>query len=152
MFQSTNIYILQETHALTYQFLSVIGHCYLYQHVRRMTTSACSADNWNTALSSSICPRFLTRGRKAAFENMNRIRRWFQLDPPASYQPVEDAGEADDFENRSLLSQSSRVPPFSKVEYGISFILGVSMLWAWYVSWIVGDLCITWFTDGLGLL
>lgn len=68
---------------------------------------------------------------------MDHIRRWFQPDPPASYQPVEDAGEADDFENRSLLSQSSHVPPLSRVEYGIFFLLGVSMLWAWYVSWIV---------------
>lgn len=53
---------------------------------------------------------------------------------------MEDAGEMHDAEDQSLLSRSSRVPPFSKVEYGISFVLGVSMLWAWYVSWIVGGL------------
>lgn len=53
---------------------------------------------------------------------------------------MENADETNDVENRSLISQSRSATPFSRFEYGVFFLLGVSMLWAWYVS-SQGELC-----------
>lgn len=59
---------------------------------------------------------------------MDRIRRWIAPPAPSTYyEPVEGSDEVDQtVEDRPL-------PPFSKVEYAIFFLLGVSMLWSWWV-------------------
>ncbi|PLB38168.1 nucleoside transmembrane transporter FUN26 [Aspergillus candidus] len=51
---------------------------------------------------------------------MNLLNRW--SDPPPAYEPV------DHDEDPSILR---RKPRFSRFEYGVFLILGVSMLWAW---------------------
>ena len=53
---------------------------------------------------------------------MNLLNRW--SDPPPAYEPV------DHDEDPSILR---RKPRFSRFEYGVFLLLGVSMLWAWYV-------------------
>lgn len=53
---------------------------------------------------------------------MNLLQRW--SDPPPAYEPV------DPDEDPSILR---RKPRFSRFEYGVFLLLGVSMLWAWYV-------------------
>ncbi|KAL4888017.1 nucleoside transporter-domain-containing protein [Aspergillus ambiguus] len=59
---------------------------------------------------------------------MERIRRW--IAPPAAptaYAPIEDD------EDNGASSQSRRRPSsrFSRFEYAVFFLLGISMLWAW---------------------
>lgn len=65
---------------------------------------------------------------------MNRFRRLFA--PRDPYEPVDahdvDTGDADD--RSSVRSGKGRgVLPFSRYEYSVFLLLGVSMLWAWYV-------------------
>ena len=65
---------------------------------------------------------------------MNRLRRF--LAPRATYDAVEprdvDHQEAD-AEDRPTNGKSRAAPPFSRYEYSVFLLLGVSMLWAWYV-------------------
>ncbi|KAE8392383.1 hypothetical protein ETB97_012686 [Aspergillus alliaceus] len=59
---------------------------------------------------------------------MNRFRRW--VSPRADYEPLEDPPQ-DDEDRHSISSQTPPVSSFSRFEYGVFFLLGVSMLWAW---------------------
>lgn len=54
---------------------------------------------------------------------MERVRRLI-TDPPA-YEPLEDSAEDGDHDD------SQRPSRFSRLEYGIFFLLGMAMLWAW---------------------
>lgn len=56
---------------------------------------------------------------------MDRIRRTLKRRDSASYEPLHDEVE-DDHERAS----SKR--PFSRLEYSIFLVMGISMLWAWY--------------------
>lgn len=62
---------------------------------------------------------------------MDRLRKL--LTPRESYQPISGI-ESDAVEGQSQLHENRPVSRFSRVEYGIFFLLGVSMLWAWYVT------------------
>ncbi|PYH96789.1 nucleoside transporter [Aspergillus ellipticus CBS 707.79] len=59
---------------------------------------------------------------------MDRIRRL--IAPRATYEPIEQPVDADDESNYSV-HEDEHQPPFSKYEYAVFFLLGVSMLWAW---------------------
>ena len=64
---------------------------------------------------------------------MDRIRHFFVS--RRTYDPV-DVHEVDrpDAEVRSPSGGKNRVtPPFSRYQYSVFLLLGVSMLWAWYV-------------------
>lgn len=60
-----------------------------------------------------------------------------------SYEPMREDDEPDDVESRSLLSQDRSkdrlTPAFSRLEYAIFLVMGVAMLWAWYVLVIVSS-------------
>jgi equilibrative nucleoside transporter 1/2/3 len=58
---------------------------------------------------------------------MERIRRWIASPAPAAYEPIEE-----DEDNR-MPSQRRQLSQFSRFEYAVFFLLGISMLWAWYV-------------------
>jgi equilibrative nucleoside transporter 1/2/3 len=60
---------------------------------------------------------------------MDRARRLFE--PRGVYQPI-DSSETDAVESQTRRSQPPSASHFSRVEYGVFFLLGVSMLWAWY--------------------
>ncbi|KAE8350297.1 nucleoside transporter-domain-containing protein [Aspergillus coremiiformis] len=59
---------------------------------------------------------------------MDRFRRW--ISPRAEYEPLAHPPQ-DDEDCHSISSQTPPVAGFSRFEYGVFFILGVSMLWAW---------------------
>lgn len=61
---------------------------------------------------------------------MDRFRRW--ISPRAEYEPLEHPPQ-DDEDHHLISSQTLSEPRFSRFEYGVFFLLGVSMLWAWYV-------------------
>ncbi|EAU39386.1 conserved hypothetical protein [Aspergillus terreus NIH2624] len=56
---------------------------------------------------------------------MERIRRWIASPAPAAYEPIEE-----DEDNR-MPSQRRQLSQFSRFEYAVFFLLGISMLWAW---------------------
>ncbi|KAI2704903.1 hypothetical protein CBS147317_1855 [Penicillium roqueforti] len=58
---------------------------------------------------------------------MNRIRSLIAR--PAAYERLQDSA-ADDADETTY-TQRQQQSPFSRVHYGIFFLLGVSMLWAW---------------------
>ncbi|PLB54831.1 hypothetical protein P170DRAFT_398617 [Aspergillus steynii IBT 23096] len=60
---------------------------------------------------------------------MDRIRKWAAT-PPPEYEPIEQPAYPDDEDHQSI-SEHQPAPPFSRFEYAVFFILGVSMLWAW---------------------
>ena len=62
---------------------------------------------------------------------MDRLRNIFQTGPV--YEPLDTSAvlsEAQD-EDQELDQQPPAKPQFSWIEYGIFFILGIAMLWAW---------------------
>ncbi|EIT76226.1 nucleoside transporter-domain-containing protein [Aspergillus flavus] len=59
---------------------------------------------------------------------MDRFRRW--ISPRAEYEPLEHPPQ-DDEDHHLISSQTLSEPRFSRFEYGVFFLLGVSMLWAW---------------------
>lgn len=58
---------------------------------------------------------------------MNRIRSLIAR--PAAYERLQDSA-ADDADETTYTERHQQ-SPFSRVQYGIFFLLGVSMLWAW---------------------
>ncbi|EAW10449.1 nucleoside transmembrane transporter FUN26 [Aspergillus clavatus NRRL 1] len=60
---------------------------------------------------------------------MDRIRQL--LARPAAYEPIEHPVEVDNEDHESICSRRQNESPFSRYEYGVFFLLGVSMLWAW---------------------
>jgi equilibrative nucleoside transporter 1/2/3 len=58
---------------------------------------------------------------------MDRIRSLIAR--PAAYERLDDSQAEDNSDEASSAPQQQ--PPFSKLQYGIFFLLGVSMLWAW---------------------
>jgi equilibrative nucleoside transporter 1/2/3 len=58
---------------------------------------------------------------------MNRIRTLFT--DGVAYEPLDDSGEVDAGEH--VHDQERALPRFSRLEYSVFFLLGVSMLWAW---------------------
>ncbi|KAA8648853.1 hypothetical protein EYZ11_007657 [Aspergillus tanneri] len=61
---------------------------------------------------------------------MNRIRQWAST-PSPEYEPIEHPADANNEDQQSISSQNQPVPGFSRFEYGVFLLLGVSMLWAW---------------------
>ncbi|RAL04070.1 nucleoside transmembrane transporter FUN26 [Aspergillus ibericus CBS 121593] len=59
---------------------------------------------------------------------MNRIRRL--ISPRPTYEAIEQPVDPDD-ESTHSSHQHRKHAPFSKYEYAVFFLLGVSMLWAW---------------------
>ena len=75
---------------------------------------------------------------------MDRIRRW--ITPPAPsivYEPVEGSDEVD-----QTVSQDRLLSPFSRLEYAVFFLLGVSMLWPWWVLSHCSCYYLYWDDDG----
>jgi hypothetical protein len=73
-------------------------------------------------------------------ENQSAMGRFWDLVKPAEeqeYSPLDDVTEHDDDEVHRpvLILPDDEYPeaPFSWFEYCIFFLLGISMLWAWYV-------------------
>lgn len=64
---------------------------------------------------------------------MNRVRQ-FLASRSDRYDPV-NAVDVDraDAEARSLSGKNRVTSPYSRYEYSVFLLLGVSMLWAWYV-------------------
>lgn len=76
------------------------------------------------------------KGTQYSDSKMNRLRRVFA--PRDRYEPIAtgdvNAGDAD-----ARLARSKKSPagaPFSRFEYSVFLLLGVSMLWAWYVLYL----------------
>lgn len=68
---------------------------------------------------------------------MDRI--WRLISRPQAYEPIEHPTGLDDDEHVSISPRPQHELPFSRYEYAVFFILGVSMLWAWYVPHV----CVT---------
>lgn len=60
---------------------------------------------------------------------MDRVRRLLQHDQP--YEPLEGGSETPD---GARIDEEEDKEPFSWTDYSIFLLLGVAMLWAWYVS------------------
>ncbi|KAF7161804.1 hypothetical protein CNMCM5623_007269 [Aspergillus felis] len=60
---------------------------------------------------------------------MDRVRRL--ISRPQAYEPIVHPTEVDDDDHGSISPRPQHESPFSKYEYAVFFILGVSMLWAW---------------------
>ena len=68
---------------------------------------------------------------------MERIRAWWNRTPQREYERIDgEEGEAVAFETDEGLQGSEVLsdPFFSWLEYSIFLWMGVSMLWAWYVT------------------
>ncbi|KAE8146677.1 nucleoside transporter-domain-containing protein [Aspergillus avenaceus] len=61
---------------------------------------------------------------------MDRFQRWISPSANLEYEPLNHPPQ-DDEDVRSIFSQTSPPPRFSSFKYGVFFLLGVSMLWAW---------------------
>ncbi|KAI9037899.1 nucleoside transmembrane transporter FUN26 [Aspergillus affinis] len=61
---------------------------------------------------------------------MDRIRKW-AASPPPEYEPIQQPLNPDDEDHQSISSERQLGPRFSRFEYAVFFLLGVSMLWAW---------------------
>ncbi|KAH8428392.1 nucleoside transmembrane transporter FUN26 [Aspergillus melleus] len=61
---------------------------------------------------------------------MDRIRKWAAT-PPPEYEPIQQPLNPDDNDHQSISSEHQTAPRFSRFEYAVFFLLGVSMLWAW---------------------
>jgi equilibrative nucleoside transporter 1/2/3 len=58
---------------------------------------------------------------------MDRVQRLFM--DRGAYEPLDDSAEVDASEDGH---DQERAPPrFSRLEYSVFFLLGVSMLWVW---------------------
>lgn len=66
--------------------------------------------------------------------NMDRIRN--ALKPKQAYEPLLAQDDQDDEGGTEYEDEGDAVEelPFSWVEYSIFLLLGVAMLWAWYVG------------------
>ena len=59
---------------------------------------------------------------------MERLLSFFRpSEPQQFYEPLEGGSINEDGE---VIKEDAK-PPFSWLEYGIFFLLGISMLWAW---------------------
>jgi hypothetical protein len=67
-------------------------------------------------------------------ERVSRALRW-RPQPTQAYEPLDNASTTS---GDGLLEDRPK-KPFSWLEYGIFLLLGVSMLWAWYVSLVPVD-------------
>lgn len=63
--------------------------------------------------------------------NMDRVKRFFQ--PQQPYEPIQDEGHEDGESTVAESDDGIQEQPFSWIEYFIFLLLGVAMLWAWYV-------------------
>lgn len=64
-------------------------------------------------------------------DNMDRIRSFFQKrEPEQEYAPLTEDSQ---FLENTRSNEQDHGVPFSWMEYGIFALLGVAMLWAWYV-------------------
>lgn len=66
------------------------------------------------------------------FSNMDRFKTLFQGTP--TYEPIQDEREDDEEEVEEYVDESQSSARFSWVEYSIFLLLGIAMLWAWYVE------------------
>lgn len=65
---------------------------------------------------------------------MERIRRIFQEQTSdTSYEPLEGGSERPDGERIELEVEQ----PFSWIDYSVFLLLGVAMLWAWWVQHVL---------------
>lgn len=62
--------------------------------------------------------------------SMDRVRRWI-APPNVEYEPIHGHVVDEDGAHTPLAPESG--PSFSRTVYWLFFLLGVSMLWAWYV-------------------
>ena len=70
---------------------------------------------------------------------MERIRAWWDRAPASEYQRIDgEEGEAAALEPDEGLRRSEVLSDtsFSWLEYSIFLWMGVSMLWAWYVTFL----------------
>lgn len=75
----------------------------------------------------AFCASYLVRpNRNIRFSVMERARR--VISDSVAYEPLEDSVDDDTNPEHSQFQPRSR---FSRLEYGVFFLLGVSMLWAW---------------------
>ncbi|CAG7927063.1 unnamed protein product [Penicillium olsonii] len=95
-------------------------------HLASMATSCALQLQW-TCLPSSSEPISLKSGQRASSTKMDRIRSLIAR--PVAYERLDDSN-AEDAEETTHASQHQQTP-FSRFKYGIFFLLGVSMLWAW---------------------
>jgi equilibrative nucleoside transporter 1/2/3 len=62
---------------------------------------------------------------------MDRLRRVFGDDTPEqAYEPLEGGSERPDGEH----IEDTAAQQFSWTDYSVFLLLGIAMLWAWYVS------------------
>jgi hypothetical protein len=57
--------------------------------------------------------------------------------PSPEYEPLQDEARADEFDDDISISDAESIRAtsrFSWLEYSIFLLLGIAMLWAWYVS------------------
>ena len=64
---------------------------------------------------------------------MDRVKSIFNSRQP-SYEPIQDDRDADDQYSQAGSELGEEETPFSWLEYCVFLLLGVAMLWAWYVS------------------
>ncbi len=73
---------------------------------------------------------------------------WIQslFRPRQDYEPLQNGTERDDDSAEDEVEGGTTETPFSWLEYAIFFLLGIAMLWAWYVSQssIVGEVINIW--------
>jgi hypothetical protein len=71
--------------------------------------------------------------------NMGWIQSLFR--PRPDYEPLQNGAERDDDSVEDEVEEGTTETAFSWLEYAIFFLLGIAMLWAWYVwrSSIVGE-------------
>jgi equilibrative nucleoside transporter 1/2/3 len=61
---------------------------------------------------------------------MDRLRRVFGDTPDQAYEPLEGGSERPDGER----IEDTGAQQFSWTDYSVFLLLGIAMLWAWYVS------------------
>jgi equilibrative nucleoside transporter 1/2/3 len=66
---------------------------------------------------------------------MDRVRKTFgrRASNASEYEPLHDPDEATALDGSSVLEGQDEAP-FSWMEYSIFAVLGMAMLWAWYVT------------------
>lgn len=70
--------------------------------------------------------------------NMDRVKRFFQPESASQpYQPIQDDSREDGESTVADSDAGLQEQPFSWVEYFVFMLLGVAMLWAWYVDMIM---------------
>ncbi|KAF9890902.1 hypothetical protein FE257_005478 [Aspergillus nanangensis] len=62
-------------------------------------------------------------------EAMDRLRRW--IAPSPAYEPIDHPSDSDDEDIQPSLIRNRPISRFSRYEYAVFFLLGISMLWAW---------------------